>query len=311
MAVAVARKELLRLLKSLKQVRSPLQRIKLLTRGWKTLRQLNGVQLRQLASDVGFDGAEELLSQLARGKGLDPHVLIKALRQTQEVAPEEFAQIKKSMRDPERRALLMTHGIDAVGDLLHPEEEIPAPPTVEPEPEPTPQARPSPPVGSTAVPLSKDPKPLSRPEPVAPPRPAPRIKPVPSPPPPLPPVSDALFRRLAAEKTLLRRLRMLHRDVEELRDADLVRLRELVETFPAGWARRRALNNLLRAQIPSDLHQATLLLESLDSPISARWCLATILDVWELTERERRALTRRHGLRPAPSELLQDRLGHL
>jgi hypothetical protein len=91
------------------------------------------------------------------------------------------------------------------------------------------------------------------------------------------------------------RFRLLHRDVDTGRGLSTDQLRGLLDGFPPGWARRRALCALLRAGIPGDLHQAIFLVETLDSPSDRRWCVATILRSFELSDFEKQTLLERHG----------------
>jgi hypothetical protein len=92
---------------------------------------------------------------------------------------------------------------------------------------------------------------------------------------------------------LMLRFRLLRRHLDVLREASPRQLQSLIESFPSGWARRRALALLLRQRIPDSLHQAIFLVESLEAVASRRWCVATLLAYWDLSLLEREALIER------------------
>jgi hypothetical protein len=93
---------------------------------------------------------------------------------------------------------------------------------------------------------------------------------------------------------LMLRFRLLRRHLDDLRGASPDQLRSLIESFPGGWARRRALALLLRQRIPDSLHRAVFLVESLETVASRRWCIATLLAYWDLSPVERETLIERH-----------------
>jgi hypothetical protein len=96
---------------------------------------------------------------------------------------------------------------------------------------------------------------------------------------------------LAAIGSLVRRLRLLRERCGEAESLSPERLRRLVEVFPAGWARRRALSTLLTAGIPADFDTALELVEeTLESPTDRRWCLASLAGGRYLTQQQREAL---------------------
>jgi hypothetical protein len=333
------------LLRELKTVSSPVQRIKLLGRGWRTLRRLDRSQLQELAKRAGLERAEGYLAILARDKGrLSPSLLLQIVQRFREVDANEVNDLVQGLGDPERRKELLHGGLDMVDDLLDEEaaeEATPAPeppPEADPEPEetavpvapavaepPTPAAEAEPPArapeviptaAATAAPIAAArPK---RPEPAAATWPAgpaarPTAAPVPrwpsagpprepalGPPPPESTggESDAVVRSLEGAPSTVRRLAVLRREVDRAARLDVETLRRLLELFPDGWARRRALATLLRAGVPAKLVHAVFLIEQLESPTARRWCAGTLLDSRRLTEDERRALIERHGLFP-------------
>lgn len=337
--------ELARLIREISRVSSPLARMKLLARAWRSLRRLEPHQRRALASQVGLEGAEDVIERLAvRKAGLNAATVQRALDAVKETDTGELKQVMRGLRDPDQRKELISKGIDRVTERLLGEEqereadEIEA--ALEGEPEPT--VEPAKPVDEEeATPLSAEPpapprerratppvpppvvvpprpaepapppveagpaKPPPRPEP--PPRPTPRRAPKPPPPPsvaapPLPrraegaPARSGLFGLLEAEPILIRRFRTLREHVNEAKQLSAEQLRGLLDLFPSDWSRRRALEALLEAGIPSSLNQAIFLIEQLESAGQRRWCASTLLHEWDLTESERKALVERHGL---------------
>jgi hypothetical protein len=96
---------------------------------------------------------------------------------------------------------------------------------------------------------------------------------------------------LAATGSLVRRLGLLRERSAEAKILNPEGLRRLVEVFPPGWARRRALSSILTAGIPGDFEAALgLVAETLESPTDRRWCLGSLAASRELTPHQREAL---------------------
>jgi hypothetical protein len=89
------------------------------------------------------------------------------------------------------------------------------------------------------------------------------------------------------------RFRLLHSSLERDGDSRLGDVAQLLDAFPAGWARRRALAALLRHQLPGNLDAALAFIEQQESSAARRWCLSTILDHWELSTEQENQLRRR------------------
>ena len=71
---------LTRLLRDLKAVSSPLERMRVAARAWRSLRRLRPEERQILATQVGLEGAEEILEGLGRGeKRLAPVLVLRAL----------------------------------------------------------------------------------------------------------------------------------------------------------------------------------------------------------------------------------------
>jgi len=82
----------------------------------------------------------------------------------------------------------------------------------------------------------------------------------------------------------------------------------VLETFPDGWARRRALLELLRAGVPDSLDDAFSLIETLASDRDRLWCLGTLADSREIPEGDREAFLAAASS-PAARRRLERRLG--
>jgi len=315
------------LLRQLRTAASPVQRVKLLGRAWRSLRRFDRTQLQELARRAGFEHAEGYLERLARDKGkLTPSLLLHFVQQVKNVDASEVDDLVRGLRDPERREELLHGGIEFVDDFLderEAQEAVVAPPPEEPEevpPPPPPEPVIEPP---RPVPLAAPETVAAEPEP--PPAREPAVKPAatvaaapvvatafePPRPAPAPEIrvapdtieskdgdGDALVARMANAPSIQRRLRALRSELDRVGELDVDDLQRLLELFPSGWARRRALATLLRAGIPDTLMHAVFLIEQLESPMARRWCVGTLLDNRQLAPDERAALIERHGLFP-------------
>jgi reactive intermediate/imine deaminase len=95
---------------------------------------------------------------------------------------------------------------------------------------------------------------------------------------------------LAAVPSLTARFRVLRRHLEDLRKASAASLGPVVQAFPDGWARRRALLELFRAGIPGSLEDSLSLVETLESERDRLWCLGALTEAREIAEPERDTL---------------------
>jgi hypothetical protein len=324
------------LLRELRGAASPVQRVKLLGRAWRSLRRFDRAQLQELARRAGFEHAEGFLERLARDKGrMTPSLLLQIVQRVKNVDASEVDDLVRGLRDPDRREELLHGGIELVEDLLdepaseeaeeaiaapspeQPEEEPPSPP---PEPEielqqPVPLVVAETEAAAPEEELLPEPLPVERPAakpaaPVAavpavaaaleapPAAPAPKVRVTPEAVEPTDGDADALVERLTSTPSTQRRLGILRTELAGIGKLDVEGLRRLLELFPDGWARRRALATLLRAGIPATLMHAVFLIEQLESPIARRWCVGALLDSRQLTPDERAALIERHGLFP-------------
>jgi hypothetical protein len=58
----------------------------------------------------------------------------------------------------------------------------------------------------------------------------------------------------------------------------------ILDAFPPGWARRRALQALFRAGAPEKHEAALTLIRELGRPTDRRWCLRTFAETRELPD---------------------------
>lgn len=89
---------------------------------------------------------------------------------------------------------------------------------------------------------------------------------------------------------LTARFRRLRRRIAELRRLSTADLRAVLDTFPDGWARRRAFMDLIEAGMPERTADALSLMDALQSPGDRSWCLGTLADSRALSPDERSAL---------------------
>lgn len=276
---------LVELLKRIQRTRSPLTRVKLLTQAWKHVRNLDPKERSRLASAVGMKGAEALLERL--GSGGDG-----------EIRPSKLMSLIKKAEEQE--STLLRKGIDVLEELV--EEEAGTVPQPEPEPaeviattaavreaterlssppRPKPETKPEPKPTPVAIPAPKpepEPEPAKPREPVRKPEPAPR------------PAErrrkkkrrerprTEWIEKLALADSLSARFRLLKRRVGEAGMLDRKELESLLQEFPDGWPRRRALQALLREGIPGEVKSAMDLIAALDSDLDRRWCTLTLLE---------------------------------
>jgi hypothetical protein len=229
----------------------------------------------------GADLASELLAEPTADNG--PEEIDEAI--------EELQAVEASIIETPEEALAALNALepeptdDEVGGPPAPEasQEPQTEPVTEPESEPDSEAMPEPE-------SNLEPEPIPPPPPVVDwtrwqgategrrPAPAPREAVRPS-------ISDAGTRRfearavmgaMGAEKSVLSQLRVLRRELAGFVGSSTDTLRELVEAFPDGWARRRALCAFLGEGIPADTRDALELVSSLDRELDRRWCLALL-----------------------------------
>ena len=103
---------------------------------------------------------------------------------------------------------------------------------------------------------------------------------------------------MGAQQSVFSQLRVLRRELSGFAGSSIDTLRELIETFPDGWARRRALSALLETGIPAGNPKDALeLVSCLDRELDRRWCLGLLARKGDLRGAILRSGPRSGGLR--------------
>jgi hypothetical protein len=286
---------------------SPFERLKILSRAWAVLRAMTPQERLVVGSQLGLDHADDILDAIARRSGHQAAPMLVALiEKAQMQGTAHLPELIADLRDPRRRSERLSQGaLGAVESTLAaaaaepvakpvkpaaPAAPKPAPPAEapifvldpEPAPPPAPMASPKP------VPV------VVAPEPAAPLPPAVEPPPAPKPQPPVPPlrmaVDDGLAAKLAEARSLIARFQVFRQRLADVKRLPADGLRSVVEAFPDGWARRRALVELLRTGNPATLGDALGLVEALGSERDRSWCLGTLAETRALSPRDRESL---------------------
>ena len=295
--------ELMKLRRELASAGSPLQRMQMLARSWRSVRQLSPAERKQLAKAVGAEGAEGVLDRIAALKGrVGASFLVPALEKFKGLDPDALSRLIEALQDPEQRREVLRKSVGAVGDVLT-EEPAPDPEAdfeVDSEPEPAVEAEPeteivvddesdlevvadSPGVDEDATPVPPPPR-----SPVIEPEPPPPVATAPTPDPPVEPPG---FEEVRDAASLGRRLALARAVLDEDHLWNVNRLRSLLDLFPQDWARRRILSAMLASGLPADTAEAIDLIDSLESRASRRWCLSVLSHDRQLSEAERQAVS--------------------
>jgi hypothetical protein len=293
---------LLDLVLQLREAKSPLARVRVVARAWRVVRSLTPKQRYEVAAQLGLDGADDLIEAIAAHQGTAPPAeLMQAVNEVQKMDPATLKSIAARVRDPQQRGGVLKQGLQAMETAL-------AGPPAPPPPAPRAQ-KPAP--APVAAPPSPPPAPVAVPAPVAAPAPPPAPVRPPEPPreaaAPVPPVPPALAEHLRSIPALTTRFRHLRRHLDQVRRLSAAELRALLEVFPDGWARRRALSELIGEGVPARTADALSLVEVLQSPGDRAWCLGTVADSRALSPEERSALLA--AAPPAGRRRLELRLG--
>ncbi len=294
---------------------SPVAKAKALARAWRMVRRLSPVDRTALAKEAGFEGAEDLLESLAAKRGgVAPALMLQFLNSLRDQGGEGLSKILVGLRDPETRDDILLRGADSVAEAFVPvvaeEEEIPdrfsdSTDTIAAEPE---SQVPPPPIEDEELVVAKtaaEPTEVDHRAPEADhgaPERTPNI--VQEQLQPSPVVAETtraeveiesaevgsigvefLVEDLEAETSLMDRLLCLREAFPAL-EAGGGDLGRLVEAFPEGWARRRALVALLEAGLPADVGGALELIAGLERPVDRRWCLGVLADRGDLSDAE-------------------------
>jgi len=316
----VGARELQALLREIKNVRSPVQRMKLMALAWRTVARLSSAERKELGSKLGVRGYERILEKLGPGpQGIAPAEVLQALDGAEDLDSSKLRGLVRGLRDPKQRKELLRQGLDFLDRSLGEEEEaepveievdepaeeeeagapekatertvtaeapLPPEPVAVPPPEPVEVADPEPVEVRSAEPT---PPPAPEAKPLPPPVPIPVVAPAPlsvAPPSPARPREEARADPIAAPEatpSLVARFRALRGAPDDNGDPDTSEIRELVSRFPDGWARRRAVMSFLRRGCPADLGDALSIIEELERPTDRRWACATLIDSRELS----------------------------
>ncbi len=311
--MAAAPTTLPELIQQLGSTYSPFERLKILSRAWALLRAMTPRDRLVVVSQLGLDHADEVVDAIAkRGGHQASPVLISMIERAQAQGTAQLPGLISDLRDPSRRTERLKQGAQAAVDALA---SGPPPPKLAPSPPPPVVAAPPPP---------PEPKPAPPPVPVAPPPPPPPRPPVvlvPEPPPPAPPpppkprpepvvhkADNVLAGKLAEASSLTGRFHVLRRSLKEAKGLSAEELYLVLGDFPDGWARRRALLEILRSGVPAALADALSLVELLGSERDRAWCLSTLAEERPLNAQDREALLAAVPT-PAARRRLEARLG--
>lgn len=288
--MAAAPETLPELLHQLGSTYSPFERLKILSRAWHLLRTMTPQERLVVGTQLGLDHADEVVEAVAKRSGHEASpALISMIEEAQTQGTAHLPELIADLRDPHRRTERLKQGAQAVveGALAAP------PPSAKPAP-----LRPLPPIEAAPIPPAPKPAPEPpppAPEPVAPPPPppvqaAPPPPPKPQPQPVLQKTDGVLAGKLAEAPSLNSRFHVLRRHLKEALGLSGEELRPVLEAFPDGWARRRALLELLRSGAPAGLEEALGLVEALGAERDRAWCLGALADERPLSARDREAL---------------------
>jgi len=295
------------LLKDLKRVGSPVQRVKLLALAWRTVRELSPEERSEIASELGMKELSGLMERLGRKKdGVAPAEVLQALEQVDELDPKKVSTVLKGLWARGTRKEAVRDGLEMLGRMF--DEPEPEPETDEEAVELSPEADlpvidvEAPVVETSAIEpvvaepeiavVEPDPPPPSSPEPPAlaiaePPAvidaaPEPE-RPVEKPvvPPPGSPVAT-----LETAPSPSKRFRIVRELFAGGAGVDEDSLEALVERFPDGWQRRRVLCMLFRNGLPASTDRALEMISALERSVDRRWCAATLADTRDLTPAE-------------------------
>jgi hypothetical protein len=286
---------------------SPFERLKILSRAWAVLRAMTPQERLIVTSQLGLDHADEVLDAIARRSGHEAApALVAMIERAQMKGTTHLPALIADLRDPRRRSERLSQGaLAAVEEALAgvpepvpaplppvPVAPAPRPVVLEVVPEPVPIAPPPPPV--VALPVAEPPPP-------------------PKPPPPAPPKQrveeDGLAGKLAEVSSLTARFHVLRRHLAEAKGLPADGLRSIAEAFPDGWARRRALVELLCNGAPAALGDALGLLEVLGSERDRLWCLGTLLAGSRALNSQDREILLAAAPSPTARRRLERRLG--
>jgi hypothetical protein len=316
------------LVEQLESAHSPWQKVKVLTKAWRTVRKLQPDERFLVAKNLGLEGAEVFLDKLG-----DPYIgvptddLLDIVRAADAQDFSRWKEVIGRLRRPEDRQELIQRGLEeARGALLQEQQEA------EPRPEPHPPLPVVVETAAAAVEASEESDTSlaeiveTSEEPVAETTAeidieeeddegeaaeiipvveqaveeelevsAPDVDEIATTRPGTPSVLhedhiEEVVDKLSTSSSLVARLRRVRELTAEMRDLGVGDLERLLECFPEGWARRRALAQMLRVGIPEEFHDAITLVSTENSASARLWCLMALIDGRDLEEDEKEFL---------------------
>jgi hypothetical protein len=196
-------------------------------------------------------------------------------------ALDELQAVEESIAETPEEALAALNALEPDPDVepeptsepvFETDAELAEEPETDPEPEPPSQS--DPPPAPPVVDWSRWQMASDWPRPA--PAPRPEIAPIPADAGPRRFEAKAVMGAMGAASSVLSQLRVLRRELSGFKGSSVPTLRELIESFPDGWVRRRALCALLEEGIPSETSDALELVSTLGRELDRRWCLGVL-----------------------------------
>lgn len=304
------------LVEQLESVDSPWQKVKVLAKSWRTVRKLQPDERFLIAKNLGLEGAEAFVDKLG-----DPYIGVPAddlLDIVRAADAQDFSRWKEvvgRLRRPEERQKVLRKGLEEAREaLLHERQEAESIMIESSEDQPEPLERASEEPDSSLVEMVETGE-----EPVAM---APEeidfdieeekeeeaivIIPI---------VEEAVeeeleistsddevatniptlakahfedaLEKLATSTSLVSRFRRVRELIVGMRHLEIEHLERLLETFPEGWARRRAITQMLGAGVPEDFDDAMILVGTQRCVSGRLWCLTALVEGRDLDKSER------------------------
>jgi hypothetical protein len=322
-------RELQTLLSEIKDVRSPVQRMKRVVLAWRRVARLTPSERRELGVRLGVRGFESVLERLGPGaKDITPADVLRALNDVEDLDALTLDGLVRGLRGLEQREKRSEGGLDALDrspDEDEPDEEEPI--EVEADADEPIAVKDDEPTGKEAAVVQPAPKPGAAVAPVQPPEsvmdpgldPDPDVERRHTPePPPAAPFEAAVLEpveaiEVVAEKpapavekppriplgstaasetspSLIARFAALRRALEEDRELDTAAIRAWLSRFPEPWARRRAAVAVLRRGYPASLDDAFSIIDEFERPTDRRWACAALIDSRQLSDDDARRI---------------------
>jgi hypothetical protein len=110
--------DLVWLLHQLQTAPSAKERLRFLARAYRTLRELDAADRLRVAHEIGVEGAEELVEQLARRGGASPSILLDALERIRDAGPEGLQRTVRRLVTSQGRSELAEAIVAEGGEWL-------------------------------------------------------------------------------------------------------------------------------------------------------------------------------------------------